>query len=602
MLLDPFVPHWQVLPGWETAPIVAAIKPWLLPIWGVGALLFCVKVLLGLVALLRIERSSTELRTDPWETMVSECRQDLGIRKPVRLLHFPGRIMPMTWGVLRNFVVLPSSAARWSGQRVRAVLMHELAHIRRGDYVASLLRDAVCAFYWFHPLVWWAAKEMDEDREEASDDAVIAAGQRPADYASHLATIATRGLVIDPQVHPKVALAEKPLLLRIRSILTPWKSRHPITRLQRFQLGTILGLMLAALLLIGPRQPSTSSALSQNPTVIVAKAPAYVSSEHGAKMLPLGKDQNPETVKRWEPTVQPWDLEGEALGTLSNTGDHNVSVAENNDSNKDTSDRDHQPGIATNDTLASPLAGVSNTLTVQRDKEEEPIWVLTSPGYSTSPPEESEEGPESVNISDVVALENVGHIAVDNFDLGGLGELGDDVLGSSGSEPVIDIEFDSIQVDGGFFSIASLTKTPSRLPNATVKQAPTKGTTRQVPVLESVGSAKHIPTPGISAAHTRPDAGLLTQVGFVTNEDTGDRHLAITFKRKSNGPTAKFHLEASPNMVLDNWDLSPNNFAKILNRNIYMLREPISVSPFRFLRIRSSSPVPPTPSGAPSAD
>ena len=172
MVIDPFVPHWQVLPAWEATPIVTAIEPWLLPIWCIGALLFCSKVLLGLIALFRIERTSTELASDPWSTLVSECRQDLGIHKPVRLLHFPGRIMPMTWGVLRNFVVLPSSAARWSAQRVRAVLMHELAHIRRGDYVASLLRDAVCAFYWFHPLVWWAAKEMDEDREEASDDAV----------------------------------------------------------------------------------------------------------------------------------------------------------------------------------------------------------------------------------------------------------------------------------------------------------------------------------------------------------------------------------------------------------------------------------------------
>lgn len=106
MVIDPFVPHWQVLPAWEAAPIVTAIEPWLLPIWCIGALLFCSKVLLGLIALFRIERTSTELASDPWSTLVSECRQDLGIHKPVRLLHFPGRIMPMTWGVLRNLSLI----------------------------------------------------------------------------------------------------------------------------------------------------------------------------------------------------------------------------------------------------------------------------------------------------------------------------------------------------------------------------------------------------------------------------------------------------------------------------------------------------------------
>lgn len=598
MLLDPFVPQWQVLPGWEAIPIVTAVKPWLLPIWGIGALLFCTKVLLGLMALLRIERSSTELSADPWDTLVSECRKDLGLRKPVRLLHFPGRIMPMTWGVLRNFVVLPSSAARWSGQRVRAVLMHELAHIRRGDYIASLLRDAVCAFYWFHPLVWWAAKEMDEDREEASDDAVIAAGQRPADYASHLATVATRGLVIDPMIRPKVALAEKPLILRIRSILTPWKSRHPITATQRLQLGTALVLVLASLLLIGPRQPLSSNTLSQTHSNLTVKAPAYISPVHGHGAQALPQVQSLETIAGWNTSTQRWDLEGEALPVTSASNAQSASPREPDDLGVSTFQPHHN--VDTDRSISSALAISPSTRTNQQENVE-PTWVLTSPEYSTSPPEESEEessgGSEIVSISDDYAsLENVAHIAVDGFDLG---ELGGEALERSDSETVIDFEFNNIQFDGKFFSTASLTKSPTRLPNVTVKKAPVKGTTRRAPVLKDEGSAKIAP-PGTSASQTRPDAGLLTQVGFVTSP-TGKRHLAITFQRKGNGPTAKFHLEASPNMAIDNWDLDPNNFAKVLskgvNGNIYMLWEPITVSPFRFLRIRSSSAVPPsTPS------
>ncbi|MCH1503212.1 MAG: M56 family metallopeptidase [Verrucomicrobiales bacterium] len=598
MVIDPFVPHWQVLPAWEATPIVTAIEPWLLPIWCIGALLFCSKVLLGLIALFRIERTSTELASDPWSTLVSECRQDLGIHKPVRLLHFPGRIMPMTWGVLRNFVVLPSSAARWSAQRVRAVLMHELAHIRRGDYVASLLRDAVCAFYWFHPLVWWAAKEMDEDREEASDDAVIAAGQQPADYACHLATVATRGLVIDPQIRPKVALAEKPLMLRVRSILTPWKCRHPITPLQRFQLGTALVLMLASLLLIGPRQPWASSALTKSQSNVFTKAPAYFSSVHGNSALPLHQDQLPEAIVGWNPPTQRLDIKGETLTVSSALSTQRISPSKLD--NLDAAAIYQRQISDTNGSMVTASTVSSGTQTNSQENEDL-TWILTSPEYSTSPPEKSEEGPETISISEVFAsLENVGHIAVDGFDLG---KLGGEASEGSGTEPVIDFEFDNIQFDQGFFSTASLTKSPTILPNSTVKKAPKQDTVRQVPSANGVGSAKIAP-PAISEAHTRPDAGLVTQIRFATHKVTGEPHLAITFKRKGNGPTASFRFEASPDMATDNWAFDPEHFVLIAvdgNGVTIALTEAVSVSPFRFLRIRSSSPLPRAASPAPAA-
>ncbi len=598
MVIDPFVPHWQVLPAWEATPIVTAIEPWLLPIWCIGALLFCSKVLLGLIALFRIERTSTELASDPWSTLVSECRQDLGIHKPVRLLHFPGRIMPMTWGVLRNFVVLPSSAARWSAQRVRAVLMHELAHIRRGDYVASLLRDAVCAFYWFHPLVWWAAKEMDEDREEASDDAVIAAGQQPADYACHLATVATRGLVIDPQIRPKVALAEKPLMLRVRSILTPWKCRHPITPRQRFQLGTALVLMLASLLLIGPRQPWASSALTKSQSNVVTKVPAYYSPVHGNSALPLDQDQLPEAIVGWNPPTQRLDIEGEALTVSSALSTQRISPVKLD--NLDAA-AIYQRQISDTNGLMVTASTVSSGTQANSQENEDLTWLLTSPEYSTSPPEKSEEGPETISISEVFAsLENVGHIAVDGFDLG---ELGGEASGGSGTERVIDFEFDNIQFDQGFFSTASLTKSPTILPNSTVKKAPKQDTVRQGPSANGVGSAKIAP-PAISEAHTRPDAGLVTQVRFATHKVTGEPHLAITFKRKGNGPTASFRFEASPDMATDNWAFDPEHFVLIAvdgNGVTIALTEAVSLSPFRFLRIRSSSPVQQAASPAPAA-
>ncbi|MFT4638300.1 MAG: beta-lactamase regulating signal transducer with metallopeptidase domain [Verrucomicrobiales bacterium] len=572
LLVEPFVPHWGVLPDWRAASWMETIRPWVLPIWGVGAILFCSKVLLGLLALFRIERSSSTLDRDPWDAMVDECRRDLGIKRQVHLLKFPGRIMPMTWGVLRNFVVLPSSAMRWSGQRIRAVLMHELAHIRRGDYLASLVRDAVCAFYWFHPLIWWAAREMDEDREEASDDAVIAAGQRPVSYAEHLTTIATRTWgqpSLNPQVRPKVALADKPLLMRIRSILTPWKSRHPITWGQRLQIVGALVIMLAAVILVGPRESISTGAMAStsSPGVLdLGIRAAYQPTSWGMSATAIPADP-PQAVLGWSSDRETTALEASA---------DPMDVAENaplkNLSKSDTADAilaEERRVALENKVVEQDRLNQASSL-AQTPKNG--LIVLPPAEYSTAPPEESEEGPETIDIGEVMAsFENVGHIGVDDFDLGRLDGSSGEVTGG------FDLGFDN-----GQFSTASLTSVSTRkLSASSAGRLTSEKITPELPV----------------AAQSRPDPGLVTRVGLVKAWLTGETHLAINSRRKAGAPTAKFRFEASKDLNPDSWDFSPDLFVLAQVRSVdgqhestIVLTQSMAASPFRYLRIRSSSP------------
>ena len=85
-------------------------------------------------------------------------RGDLGIAHPVRVLETPSG-MPMTFGVLRPTVLLPEEARAWSGERRRVVLLHELAHVLRGDAVTHLLARTALALHWWNPLAWtmWRA-------------------------------------------------------------------------------------------------------------------------------------------------------------------------------------------------------------------------------------------------------------------------------------------------------------------------------------------------------------------------------------------------------------------------------------------------------------
>ncbi|MCH5377876.1 MAG: M56 family metallopeptidase, partial [Planctomycetes bacterium] len=100
--------------------------------------------------------------------------------------------LPVVWGIIRFRLLLPAAARQWSGEQLRSVLLHELAHIKRRDTVVQLLAQVACALHWFNPLVWFAAWRLHVERERACDDFVLANGVRASAYAEHLLSVATR--------------------------------------------------------------------------------------------------------------------------------------------------------------------------------------------------------------------------------------------------------------------------------------------------------------------------------------------------------------------------------------------------------------------------
>ena len=98
--------------------------------------------------------------------------------------------MPLTWGIFRPVIVLPSGATKWPEDRRRVVLSHELAHIARHDWSLQICAELARAIYWFHPLVWLAAARLRQESERASDDAVLRSGIAPSNYASQLLDLA----------------------------------------------------------------------------------------------------------------------------------------------------------------------------------------------------------------------------------------------------------------------------------------------------------------------------------------------------------------------------------------------------------------------------
>jgi TonB family protein len=138
-------------------------------IWTLGALVMTARAMGGWVMLLRARRRSAHFQN--------------GDGAEVRI----GNVTtPLTCGALRPLILLPDHARDWDEFRLRAVLLHESAHVRRRDCVAKYVAQASRALLWWNPLVWIIATRLNHEQELACDDAVLAAGVPPDTYATVL--------------------------------------------------------------------------------------------------------------------------------------------------------------------------------------------------------------------------------------------------------------------------------------------------------------------------------------------------------------------------------------------------------------------------------
>ncbi len=127
---------------------------------------------------------------------------------------------PYTMGLFRSRIVLPASARAWSSAHLRAVLAHEQAHARRRDCLAQLFVDVYAAISWPNPLAWVARRQLAMERELSADEAVLAQGTLPSEYASLLVQHARQGTAL------AVAMASPSSLpMRIERILA---ERQPV--------------------------------------------------------------------------------------------------------------------------------------------------------------------------------------------------------------------------------------------------------------------------------------------------------------------------------------------------------------------------------------
>jgi carboxyl-terminal processing protease len=203
---------------------------WVPRVWLAGALSSLLPAAVGLLSLWRLGRASRLLTAGPERLALDRLAARLGLRRPIRLLANPRRTMPMTWGVWRPLVLLPRGVESWTEERLEMVLLHELAHIQRGDVATQWLGRLACALHWFNPLAWLAAARLRVEQERACDDQVLIRGLDPPDYATHLLDLVAQAASAsrDPGLSGALAMASaSDIERRLRSILDPSRDRRP---------------------------------------------------------------------------------------------------------------------------------------------------------------------------------------------------------------------------------------------------------------------------------------------------------------------------------------------------------------------------------------
>jgi len=220
---------------------------WLPLIWAFGAMLGIVRLISGSVRVRAIARDAVRVWDLDWTLAKEELSSRLGIDRPVALLASDRVPVAMTAGGREPVLLVAANAERWPAERRRVVLLHELAHIERRDWMALLIAEIARSLYWFHPLVWVGVGQARRDCEKACDDVVLESGTKPSVYAAHLLGIVRSLQAARQRLLPAVPMARPSQFEgRMRAILEAGRDRRRISAFEKgLAVAGVLGIVLA---------------------------------------------------------------------------------------------------------------------------------------------------------------------------------------------------------------------------------------------------------------------------------------------------------------------------------------------------------------------
>jgi TonB family protein len=229
------------------SPIVVA--------WLAGVLVAAGTLIAGLVRVSRIAARASPVEDRRWLQILDTVADRYGLTRGIAIARTDSADLLATWGILRPHVLLPHHAHAWTLDRVHVVLCHELAHIRRHDWLVQIGAETLRAILWFNPLVWMVCTRLRRESEQACDDEVLGTGVGGREYAAHLLELARQcrrpgstWVSTMPMAHPST------LERRIAAMLNPRLDRQAPSRRAMATLGVVLLLVTLPVAAVRARQ------------------------------------------------------------------------------------------------------------------------------------------------------------------------------------------------------------------------------------------------------------------------------------------------------------------------------------------------------------
>ena len=292
--------------------------------WAVIALAFIARLLWSGAVVRRMVSRGRPPNDRGWITLLYETADRLGMNAVPALVLSSHTRVPLACRLRHPTIVLPVGADEWNEERRRAVLLHELAHVKRRDLLGHTLSRVACAVYWFHPMVWLAAQRLRSESERACDDLALACGAKPSDYAQELMMMVAELRSAPAPATAMAMAANREFEGRIVAILDPDVPRQSRGRLKAaFPVLMIVAFGLA-LAVAQPEARASTPSLGR----AQARAPIAEPSRDTAMLRRLLETDPSTQVRRsvaWSLHDQP---EAAVLLTAALRSDRDASVRE----------------------------------------------------------------------------------------------------------------------------------------------------------------------------------------------------------------------------------------------------------------------------------
>jgi bla regulator protein BlaR1 len=199
--------------------------PLIVTVWLLGILAFTLRFIGGLAYMQRLKYYRISKVSAKWQKKFKELCNRLNIKKTIKIYESTMAKVPMVIGIIKPVILLPVSAfTGLSPKQLESIIVHELAHIIRRDYLVNLLQSILEILFFYHPAVWWINGVIREERENCCDDIAIEKTGDSASYAKALANIQEQ-LLLKENLAMAIAANKNRLLKRIKRLLNQPKMK-----------------------------------------------------------------------------------------------------------------------------------------------------------------------------------------------------------------------------------------------------------------------------------------------------------------------------------------------------------------------------------------